>query len=82
MIIDRLTDATKGYADVAIDKLMALDRVLALILGGLIAALWQRVRVAGRQTLSLSGLLLSGDRSISLIFRLTMEEIERAFGRR
>jgi len=45
------------YADSAMNHLMNLDMALAIVLGGLIVALWHRVRLAGRQTLSLFRLL-------------------------
>lgn len=44
-------------ADEAYTRLVYLDMLLALVLGGFIVALWHRVRLTGRQVLSIFGLL-------------------------
>lgn len=55
--LESLPTANLQYTTSGIIGLITLDMVLALVLGGLIVALWHRARLTGRQTLSILGLL-------------------------
>jgi hypothetical protein len=54
------------YVTSGLYMLTTWDMVLALILGGLIAALWHRVRLTGRRTLSIFGLLAAWRNIVAL----------------
>ena len=54
------------YAAVGMNVLVDMDEALAIILGGLIVALWHRVRLTDRRVLSVFGLLAAWRNIVAL----------------